>query len=90
MRPWRCAADVAFTGKAWRGELIPLAGFVLRNGILGPFHWGTAWKFAVVPFIAGECLLECLPSPADWSLARLSAIPLLLLGISGFLWRKAH
>ena len=84
----RCG--VAFTGKAWRGGVIALAGCVLRDGILGPFHWGTAWKFAVVPFIAGEWLLECLPSPADWRLARLSAIPLLLLGIAGFLWWKAH
>ena len=57
-----------------------MAGCVLRDGILGPFHWGTAWKFAVVPFIAGEWLLECLPSPADWRLARLSAIPLLFIG----------
>ena len=70
--------------------LIPLAGLVLHDGIPNTFHWGAAWKFVVVPFVAAECLLECLPSPADWRLARMSAIPLLLLGLAGFLWWKAH
>lgn len=58
--------------------LAPLTFFILRYGIPSRYAWSSAWRFLPFPFLAAECLIECLPSPPDRRIA-LASLPFLLV-----------
>jgi hypothetical protein len=68
--------------------LIPLAYFIIRMGTPATITWLGLWRFLLVPWLAAECLLECLPSLPDLRLARLSIIPLAIIAAGLFLYYR--
>lgn len=68
--------------------LIPLAYFIIRMGTPATITWLGLWRFLLAPWLAAECLLECLPSLPDLRLARLSIIPLAIIAAGLFLYYR--
>ncbi len=64
--------------------LIPLAYFVLHYGLPSRLRWASGWQMLATPWIAAECLLECLPSRMDLQITLKSVFPAILL--AGFLY----
>lgn len=57
--------------------LIVIAFAVIVYGAPEVWSWPQAWRVVIIPIIAAECLVECVPSPADWRIAGKSLWPLL-------------
>ena len=68
--------------------LLPMAYQALQLGTPTAFAWANLLYFLLTPLVTAELLLECLPSPPDLRLVRKSAIPLVLLGVAGWLYWK--
>lgn len=57
--------------------LIVIAFATIVYGSPQTWSWAQAWRVVIIPIIAAECLVECVPSPADWRIAGKSLWPLL-------------
>jgi hypothetical protein len=66
--------------------LILLAYCIIVYGTPLSFTWLGVWRFALIPFLAAECLVECIPSSADMRLTGKSAVPLGLAAVVAYIY----
>ena len=66
--------------------LLPLAYQIFHIGMPEAVSWSSLPWFLITPVLTAEMLLECLPSPADWRLARRSWLPI-LIAVGFCVWR---